>query len=543
MMFRKFLYWSTLAASIATFPPAALAALSGTLTDAGTSLPLANASVRLTQFAFPIPIEVGSTTTDAAGHYSLGNGDGSYTIQFTRAGHLPETHSISVSGATVFDRALSMPARIRGFVRDGTNTPIADAHVQIEWIDRPSSMQLGGSALGITGNDGSYEVTDRYAGTYRLCVVNGSDAFRDVCYDQRLQPIGAVGDFTPLTLPSGGIANGVDFALPPGASIGGVLTDTYRNAPIANGEAAFWIHDTAGTLLASGAVATDATGHYAIGGLPGGTYALVFGGTSARFYSTRVYGGATCDPSCSFATATPVVVPTDASVTGVDMALHPGVVVGGRVTGEEGEPLPGIDVVACNAAFGVIYFEASRATSDANGYYEMAHVRHGQTRIGTVNSMRRIDQNWPAIARPPHESACWLAGSEFTTVIDEERLATNFTLAQGASVTGHVSDLLTGAPLQAAVEIRDDQSRRVWQGISAPDGNYVSTGLPNGTYYAHAYHGAALSPCQLFQAIDCGSASAPPLGGATPLTLVVPLVRSGVDFIYDIDKLFADGFQ
>jgi protocatechuate 3,4-dioxygenase beta subunit len=542
-MFRQFLTYA-LVAACAIFPMASHATLSGTITDAGTGLPIAGATLRLSTFSFPGSVEVETTTTDAAGHYALTH-DGSYLLGITRAGYLPESHNVDTTGTVILDRAMSMPARIRGHVRDAANAPLSNTRVSIAWLDRPSGMNSS-DADALTGPDGSFDVPDRHAGTYRACIVDNNDAYRNMCYSQRLVPAdGNVSDYTPVAVASGAIVNGIDFMVPAGSSIRGTLRDSFHDTAIANTALPVSLNDIAGNPLTGAVLVTDAAGNYAIGGLPAGPYKLAIGGwLSPRYYTPRVYGGATCDPTCSYAGGTPVVVPADTNVIGVDMALHPGVVVSGRVTGAEGEPLAGVLVIACSNVQLTFFDETGRTSTDADGRYEIAHLRALPTRVGTKNASGHLDVNWPAFPRPGYQNTCYLTGSEFAVATDEERLATNFSLDQGASVSGHVSDAATGLPIRAAIAIRDDQGREVWRGgSSAADGNYVSTGLPNGTYYVHAWYENALSPSQLYQAIECGFAFIPPLGGATPLSLTVPLTRTGVDFIYVVDRLFYGGFQ
>jgi hypothetical protein len=105
---------------------------------------------------------------------------------------------------------------------------------------------------------------------------------------------------------------------------------------------------------------TDAAGHYAVNGLPAGSYYLYF-------FPDSPHVPAYYEQADDLADATPVTVAADATVTGIDMALTPFGRITGLVTDVEGNPLADIVVVSYffyNSAWTAGYSPTSRTGID-----------------------------------------------------------------------------------------------------------------------------------------------------------------------------------
>ena len=118
-------------AAVTQSPMGPVGALQGTVTDAGTGLPIANAAV---QAVGPI---TRNTTTDANGFYSFpALSPGSYNVTVSKFGYLPQTVSgvlVADGDTTIQDFAMT-PApsySVSGYVRDQDLQPIANATVMI----------------------------------------------------------------------------------------------------------------------------------------------------------------------------------------------------------------------------------------------------------------------------------------------------------------------------------------------------------------------------------------------------------------------------
>jgi len=139
-----------------------------------------------------------------------------------------------------------------------------------------------------------------------------------------------------------------------GALVGGIELRLYRNTSLAN------------TLQRT---ATDANGTYTFSLLSAGLYRIALEDAATRYPSPQYYRDAV-----GLNDATDIVV-AGAHVTGIDMVLHAGGQLRGRVTGVAGSPLADVEVLAYQR--GHSSRVAQRAVTDSTGNYVVTALASG----------------------------------------------------------------------------------------------------------------------------------------------------------------------
>ncbi|WP_114251946.1 MFS transporter [Streptomyces sp. Go-475] len=154
--------------------------LSGTVATAGERLPVAGATVVVTD----VRGDVAATgTTDASGAFGFGPlPDGDLTLAVNAAGYRPAALPVQWPGTPVtgLEVLLHPGARVQGVVRSGTGRePVADARVTL--------VDAAGNVVGtaVTGTDGAYAFTDLDAGDYSLIASGYAPVATTVTVDGR----------------------------------------------------------------------------------------------------------------------------------------------------------------------------------------------------------------------------------------------------------------------------------------------------------------------------------------------------------------------
>lgn len=221
--------------------------ISGTITDAATTLPITGAIVNILQGS----VLVATTTTNGSGVYTVATlAPGSYTVTANATGYQTNSVGAQVTSGqttTVNLTLQSNPGTITGTVTDSsTGLPIINALIQVS---------LQGTTLysAQTDNAGSYTITGVAAGTY---VVQASATN----YQTSIQ--GA-------TVTAGGTTN-VNFTLQanPG-TITGIVTDATTGLPIAGTTVEVNLND-----VPIYSALTDTNGNYTINGVTPGSYVM-----------------------------------------------------------------------------------------------------------------------------------------------------------------------------------------------------------------------------------------------------------------------------
>ena len=253
-----------------------------------------------------------------------------------------------------------------------------------------------------------------------------------------------------------------------GGTITGTVTDENTGAPLE--DVCVSVVSASHDLL--GYDVTDASGHYATGGLPAGNHKVGFedcGGP--RGYLFEWY-----DDQPDFDSADPVAVAADEKVTGIDAALGVGGSLNGTVTSANtGDPLSGICVTLRASSYDWSVFDYT----DADGGYSFEGVRAGDYKAhfedclgpGFYFSEWYNDQ-------PDFASAGLIAVSE-----KETTAGIDAALRRGGIINGRVTDKNTGDSVSGiCVDVYDASNDPVGQAQTGYAGYYTVSGLTTGAY-------------------------------------------------------------
>ncbi|HKE85728.1 MAG TPA: carboxypeptidase-like regulatory domain-containing protein, partial [Vicinamibacterales bacterium] len=183
-------------------------------------------------------------------------------------------------------------------------------------------------------NPALFEVLARTA--RRVTVMEGETTAGDV--DVITSPAWDVARLRPSPAPVGAERAFVRDvpAVPPAewATISGTVVATGSNAPIAG--ARVGLTPGVGGAPNIGGTYTDSQGRFTLGEVPAGQHTLY---VSKPLYVSTVYGAATpADPG------TPVTVIDGQRLSGLTIAMLKGAAIGGTVTDQNGQPLPGVRI-------------------------------------------------------------------------------------------------------------------------------------------------------------------------------------------------------
>ena len=222
-------------------------------------------------------------------------------------------------------------------------------------------------------------------------------------------------------------------------------------------------------------------------------------------------------------------LPATPGAVQINFALARAGTIAGQVSA--GVPLENeVEVEACRDITGQgQYTDCSGDVIDAQGLYEIGHLRPGNYRVCTINAASTLrmqcydHQDAPAIQGMQQFDVVVLGDGETRTQVD-------FALSPGAAIAGHVRDALTNQPVTAEIGIYDANGDLL--GVYGGDGDYRTGGLAPGTYYAIASTtfgiNHALESRYLYGAGPCNTACT--ITDGTPITLAAGETISGIDF-------------
>jgi hypothetical protein len=425
-------------------------------------------------------------TTDDTGVYDIdGLGTGSYRVQFTDDGGVyaseyynnkPDWDTANLVAVTAgrTTRAINAALAVRGHIA-GVVTAESDGAL-LSGIEVCVHMGLGwdygDEPCATTDGDGVYNIGSLDSGSYRVWFRDASATYVGEYYDDKPEL-----DWSNSVAVAGGITTSdINAALARPGHLTGTVTAADGGAPLSGVEVC--ADDTAnGYDDDEYCATTNGGGTYDIGGLPGGTYQVVFYANSPAYVSEYYADKLEADE------ADWVAVTAGSSTPNINAALS----VAGQITGvvtaaESGEPLDSIEVCAHNG------FRNSCTTTDSNGAYEIDALGAGSYKV-----MFRNEDDWGDYARQYYDGKSWETADPVVVTSGHTTPNINAEMSLGGHITGEVFDEEDYMPLDEVDVCADDSVTPLSYCGTTGDGSYDIGGLPGGTYrvgfFGNGYYG------------------------------------------------------
>ena len=300
--------------------------ISGTVTDAATSAPLANIFVEILNSSGD---QVSSTDTDSLGNYStpaeLPSGT-YYARTFSTPGYIEELYNnIPCAGCVVTS---GTPITVTaGSTTTGINfTLAAGGRISGTVTDSATSLPLGGITVEFYNSSGILvtslltDATGIYTtratlptGTYYVRATNNIGYITKLYNNVTCLACG-VTTGTPVSVTAGATTPGINFALDTGGRIVGAVNDISDLAPIP--QAGVEVYNSSGTLV--GTTVSNFQGTYTSPALPAGTYFART--TNTRGFVDKLYNNIPC-AGCVVTTGNPITVSVGSLTSGINFAL------------------------------------------------------------------------------------------------------------------------------------------------------------------------------------------------------------------------------
>jgi hypothetical protein len=371
--------------------------------------------------------------------------------------------ALATGASKTVNAKLQPGAAIAGTVTDASGHGLAGISVCAE---SESASQLGASiGQAQTGTHGRYTISGLPPGQYLVDFGCGqSTRYAEQWFDGA----GSPGSADAVSAPAGRTA-GINADLRLAGSISGVVTGT-SGKPLAGVCVSAISTNGSGSQLgffafgSSSQPTTDSHGAYRVSGLTAGSYDILFQpcyGTSR--YAQQWYRR---HGSASFQTA--VRVRAGKQTSGIDARLSIGGSISGHAFGGTGKPLSNICVIALDP----VTSYSGGATTGRSGAYTIPGLPTGTY---TMEFLPCANQNLiPALGQAKVSAPHAVTG-------------VNATLRPGGSISGIVTAAGSGSPVaNSCVEIVSSDPNNLGGFASTnPDGSYLATGLPAGTYQVY----------------------------------------------------------
>lgn len=354
---------------------------------------------------------------------------------------------------------------------------------------------------GPTNPSGNYEINELPDGDFFVRIVNVPGHVSQLWDDNNCSGYCDILNGDPVTVAGSTSVGSVNFNLPAGGGISGRVTNGASGLPAVEVLA----FDVSGFV--SGRAITNASGDYSISGLENGSYKVRTLNTGG--FVDAVFGGSTCSPTpCALTAGTSVAI-SGATASGIDFSLSPGGSISGTATDQFGNPLisgsarlldeNGIELDVFSISEGAWVFDGL-----ADGTYFLL----------IENNLGLIDELYAGVPCPA--GACDIPALGTPIVLGSPRgqgqgaTGIGVTLDRGASISGRVTDELSGEPIiGASVYVRTLDGELAAAGVTDGLGDYqTAASLPDGSYYVATASGQQRGVAgnyinELYQDIPC----------------------------------------
>jgi hypothetical protein len=560
-----------------------LGSIGGTITDLRNDAPVQGATLRIGSVQpylgfYPAP-SVPAVQTDSNGYYmfpAVPLGTWALSIEppdpFLRkfwpnspcaasANCIPDNDarvSVLAEQLTIADGWVATGGTIAGVVvrtSDGSAIPGMTVTAQ--------SIEGFASKNSVTGPDGRFVISDLAVAEYevRTHAVGGfiPEVFENVpCVPSCFAP-SVISQRTPVMVLPDEERDGVDFSLATGAVVGGRISEVDATALKGSVGATLYKVDGTQPLHMGGVLATQASGYFTFIGLPAGQYTVSTyrsGGTIT--YANEVFDDLDCAADqCTQSesiSGTRIVLAEEEQRTDVNFFLDPAASISGCVTtARDGTPVPEVSVLVYRVGTPPIDDgRVNKASTGEDGCYVVNHLPQTTSqayRVRTVNRASLVDQVHSGVSCLGSNCDIY-AGSTITLAHDEDVSGIDFSLEDGASLSGHVrahadGPLVSGARIlifnEAGIEVRSADSPEF---ATREDGTFRTYALPDGTYYLGAI--VQEGPWTGRYVLGIPQRQTQPLLPATsgtPLAIEDGASIEDAAFVLLPEDVFRDGFQ
>jgi hypothetical protein len=246
--------------------------ISGTVTDAGTSAPIANVNVQIFNSS---GASIGSVNTDGSGNYNFGGLlSGTYFARTNNSlGYINEIYN-NINCVVNCNVTTGTPITVTaGATTSGINFAlVAGGRISGTVTDSATSAPLSGVTVTIFDSNGfnvtsvNTDASGNYltniglpSGSYFVRTNNSQGYINEVYNNITCAPCNTLSG-TPITVTVGTTTSGINFALAQGGRISGTVTDASTSLPIANTQVQ--IRNTSDAVVAN--AQTTASGNYQI---------------------------------------------------------------------------------------------------------------------------------------------------------------------------------------------------------------------------------------------------------------------------------------
>jgi hypothetical protein len=494
--------------------------VSGTVIGAASGNPLPNIEVDAYDSSGRIGL---ATCTAADGTYALnGLAPGTYRVGFTAGSPTSECgptlegnyapqfydgeHSLATadpltltagSAKTGVNAAMATGGQITGTVTD------AKSHRPLPELEA-DAYDLSGNLVQwvCVAEDATYDLEALDSGTYKVFFMSDPPRTGNCggypYYYGYYRNKSTFASANPVTVESGQTTSDINGTLTqhiPWGAVGGSVTDALTGTAISG--ATVWVYDSNGTARAQ---KTDAAGRYGFNLKPG-EYRIE---VAAPGYVTQFY-----KDKASLETADQVWVQSSIETTAsVALLQRPGKITGTATDAATGAPLPGVNVIASDAAGA-----RSFAVTDSAGAYSLSLTP------GTY----RVEFDLTGYLYQYYDGASSVLGADPVTVTSKETTADvdAALLKPPGQISGTVTDAATSSPIAGAtITVYDSFGKAVASTTTNAGGDYIAQGLQPASYRlgfaAPGYSG------QFYSAKTS-------LAAADPVAVTTGGTRSGID--------------
>lgn len=401
-------------------PLSGVTVLTAESSDGGNSMMIAARQLR----------EGDAVHTGVDGSFTIHLEEGSYDFQFMREGYAPKlvrAYTVSRLAPASVDATLEVASEISGrVVRGGAG--IAGVNV--------NAFSSGIDASAVTGPDGAFTLSGLAPGSVRVSLWKADDFIQEM---------------RTLTAPS----RDLTIELPAGGRVTGRVVDKSTGRPLTSFQAGV-SRQQSGMMYGAAQMRelSSEDGTFALENVPSGAVSLVAG--AHGYASTRLN----------------VTVEEGKTLSGVELALDPGVRLTGRVTGPDGMALPDVRVrveLSPSRPFPTRPGDSTSIT-DANGEYSLEALAPGDETIAFSHAT--------------------YVGARKQVTLKGRETKLDVQLAAGRRVTGMVVTE-AGAPVPGAQVSAHGPGMRGGSAETNASGVFEMEALPPGRYRFSAFKNGA----------------------------------------------------